>query len=271
MTDSTRSHEIEDVLSSIRRLVADERPLPLRLGAREAVRNDAAGAGDRGPLLLTESLRVVSSAPPAAEAPATVAETATAAATATATAAVASVGVAAATPAPAQEGLRTRGRERDERDLRALFAVAARNVAQVGEAAPMAEWEEEDPDTVCDVTPLPFVTRRRAPGVMPPAGSPQPDAAGRDEARDRPPPGGTAAGEAAPDAAATVATGAGAKGNAGARRAPGVLPDHDLLRELVREILLEELSGSLGERITRNLRRLARAEANRAVATRDLG
>lgn len=264
MTDSTRSQEIEDVLSSIRRLVADERPLPLRLGTREAMRNDAAGAGDRGPLLLTESLRVVSPAPPAGE-------------TTVAAAAVVAA-VAAATPAPAQEGLRARGREGDERDLRALFAVAARNVAQVGEAAPMAEWEEEDPDTVCDVTPLPFVTRRRAPGATPPPDSPRPDAAGqagREEARNRPPPGeaagGVAAPNAAPNATVTVAMGAAAKGDATGMRAPGVSPDRDLLRELVREILLEELSGSLGERITRNLRRLARAEANRAVATRDLG
>lgn len=43
--------------------------------------------------------------------------------------------------------------------------------------------------------------------------------------------------------------------------------DEAVLRDLVREILREELAGTLGERITRNIRKLVRAEIARAMAT----
>jgi hypothetical protein len=46
--------------------------------------------------------------------------------------------------------------------------------------------------------------------------------------------------------------------------------DEDMLRNIVRDIIREELHGSLGERITRNVRKLVRAEINSAMATRDL-
>lgn len=45
--------------------------------------------------------------------------------------------------------------------------------------------------------------------------------------------------------------------------------DEDHLRELVRDIIREELQGALGERITRNVRKLVRAEISRALAVRD--
>ncbi|MBL4927804.1 hypothetical protein [Fuscibacter oryzae] len=44
----------------------------------------------------------------------------------------------------------------------------------------------------------------------------------------------------------------------------------EALRELVRELIVEELQGALGQRITRNIRKLIRAEISRAVATQDL-
>jgi len=47
--------------------------------------------------------------------------------------------------------------------------------------------------------------------------------------------------------------------------------DEDLLRDLVRDILREELAGSLGEKITRNVRKLVRAEIAQALATRETG
>lgn len=46
--------------------------------------------------------------------------------------------------------------------------------------------------------------------------------------------------------------------------------DEDTLRSLVAEILREELQGVLGERITRNVRKLVRAEIARALAARPL-
>lgn len=48
------------------------------------------------------------------------------------------------------------------------------------------------------------------------------------------------------------------------------LLDEGALRELVAEIVREELQGGLGERITRNVRKLVRAEIQRAFAARDL-
>lgn len=41
----------------------------------------------------------------------------------------------------------------------------------------------------------------------------------------------------------------------------------DILREIVRDMIREELQGNLGERITRNVRKLVRAEINRALAS----
>mgnify|MGYP000148993108 CR=1 FL=1 len=49
----------------------------------------------------------------------------------------------------------------------------------------------------------------------------------------------------------------------------GAALDEDTMRELVRDIIREELQGTLGERITRNVRKLVRAEIARALAVRD--
>ncbi|MEO6298981.1 MAG: hypothetical protein ABIV25_12465 [Paracoccaceae bacterium] len=45
--------------------------------------------------------------------------------------------------------------------------------------------------------------------------------------------------------------------------------DEGVLRDLVRDLIREELQGGLGERITRNVRKLVRAEIARALATRE--
>lgn len=46
--------------------------------------------------------------------------------------------------------------------------------------------------------------------------------------------------------------------------------DEESLRELVADIVREELQGALGERITRNVRKLVRREIHRALAVQDL-
>lgn len=46
--------------------------------------------------------------------------------------------------------------------------------------------------------------------------------------------------------------------------------NEDVLRELVRDILREELAGSMGERITRNIRKLVRTEIARTIAAQEL-
>ena len=43
----------------------------------------------------------------------------------------------------------------------------------------------------------------------------------------------------------------------------------DVLREIVRDMIREELQGNLGERITSNVRKLVRAEINRALASQN--
>ncbi|NQZ74346.1 MAG: hypothetical protein HRT60_14925, partial [Dinoroseobacter sp.] len=45
----------------------------------------------------------------------------------------------------------------------------------------------------------------------------------------------------------------------------------EMLRDMVSEIVRRELQGSLGERITRNVRKLVRREIYRALEARDLG
>lgn len=47
--------------------------------------------------------------------------------------------------------------------------------------------------------------------------------------------------------------------------------DEDLLRGMVVKIMHEELSGALGERITRNVRKLVRREINRVLTSREMG
>ena len=46
--------------------------------------------------------------------------------------------------------------------------------------------------------------------------------------------------------------------------------DEDALRDLVSDIVRQELQGALGERITRNVRKLVRREIHRALAAQEL-
>ncbi|RMH43209.1 MAG: hypothetical protein D6688_09335, partial [Alphaproteobacteria bacterium] len=56
-----------------------------------------------------------------------------------------------------------------------------------------------------------------------------------------------------------------------ARRDDEMVIDEEALREIIAEIVREELQGALGERITRNIRKLARREIHRAMTMRELG
>ena len=53
----------------------------------------------------------------------------------------------------------------------------------------------------------------------------------------------------------------------GAPSAPRVMIDEQALRKVVRDLIREELQGGLGERITRTVRKLVRAEIARSLAT----
>ena len=48
------------------------------------------------------------------------------------------------------------------------------------------------------------------------------------------------------------------------------LPDDEAMRLLIARMIREELQGDLGERITRNVRKLVRREIKRALTSRDL-
>ena len=48
------------------------------------------------------------------------------------------------------------------------------------------------------------------------------------------------------------------------------LIDEEALREMVSDIVRQELQGALGERITRNVRKLVRREIHRALASQEL-
>jgi len=47
------------------------------------------------------------------------------------------------------------------------------------------------------------------------------------------------------------------------------LPDPDALRDMVAEIVRAELQSDLGQRVTRNIRKLVRREIRRALTARD--
>lgn len=47
------------------------------------------------------------------------------------------------------------------------------------------------------------------------------------------------------------------------------LPDEDALRDMVAEIVRQELQGELGQKVTRNIRKLVRREIRRALASSD--
>ena len=70
------------------------------------------------------------------------------------------------------------------------------------------------------------------------------------------------------EAAPAGAEGAGT-GDAAATDAAEMTFEEAVLRDLVRDLIREELQGNLGERITRNIRKLVRAEIARAMALRD--
>jgi hypothetical protein len=214
MSEPKSTSEIEDVLSSIRRLVSEDlRPAP------------APAAVAAGKLILTPALRVV----PPAEAPSDAPSDASA---------------EAAIPDPAQAPASAPAPSPD------VGAVVSRLGAAVD--ADAEEWEAPDGDLSAwdggDMPPRLHLSPAGQ-GAMP---SWVEDWADQAEAEVRARLERDLA-EAAP-----------------APEAPASLTfDEAVLRDLVRDILREELAGALGERITRNVRKLVRAEIARALAARD--
>ena len=256
MSEPLSTDDIEDVVSSVRRLVSPEaRPRPVSRDLGQ----------DR--LLLTPALRVVTdtdtapSVAPAApliltdRAPDPVAE-----------------GDAAGLGLQVQEGEWEDAFWSDAEPALAELALGveeaelvlseAAPVAAADAAAETAPWAQDADDWVDD-DPIPFVPPQRAAAphteagteaAMPPASDPPPDAPSAEA-------GAAASGLAANDMAQVLTD---QDGN------PVTVLDEDSLSQIVRILIREELQGVLGERITHNVRKLVRAEINRALAAQAL-
>ena len=202
MSERMSNADIEDVLSSIRRLVSDD----LRPGHAPAAQPPAAPARAAAVprLVLTSALRV--SPDPAPVAP----------------------------PPEARDTLADRLAE-----LEALMAGQSPefedDIAPPAPVPPGALFSAEQPDDTTD-------------GVEADAGAPYIDASAEPEP------------EPAADAAIADE----------AEPEDALLQDEDVLRAVIRDVLREELQGAMGERVTRNLRKLIRAEVARALTARGI-
>ena len=260
MSEPVTNVEIEDVLSSIRRLVADRDHAPPDTVAREAL----AAAPDR--LILTPALRVEPlrlepapvddlpvDDPPADDLP---------------------VGAVASAP-------RARGVAADE-----AAGVVARLAARI-EAAIKSQAEDFEPDGSEDVpvmdwaAPAPedapvFRSRAAAPLRLKPAEAvdlPVFQHRGRDAIEAIAEAQGAERGRSVGDSAnspAEDATDDGLDPALAALFGPETLVNEDMLRSLIVDVVRQELQGALGERITRNVRKLVRREIYRVIASQEL-
>lgn len=298
MSEPMSSIEIEDVLSSIRRLVSDERrPMPREEEAAPAVQAPPA-------LLLTPALRVVRPAPPPEDdvweeetdwtqdrlvppgwtqpqAPSGVEPAATVLPPAEA-AAPEPVAEQPADPWPAPQDLAelapqshrftligASGFEEDVlQEAVASPLVLTPDLAVPGLAPETPAPETPAPETsaTADVQPADPAPWAQTVDAFDHIADPVPDqepvrAEDAEAWADR------AAAEAIAGLEAQVAD---ELADAAQGDRDDVIYDESLLRDLVRDILREELAGALGEKITRNVRKLVRAEIAQALATRDL-
>ena len=248
MSEAMSSVEIEDVLSSIRRLVSED----LRPAAKAA----AMPPPDEK-LLLTQAYRVVADrgGPAAAPAPPRL-----------------HLGIEPVEPDPA-------GDETLATLERAVEAQAIEWESEVGDPAPLVarmEWTEDGWAPVEDPTPaVPAPPTASQTPSWAQTEDPVPDADVHAPAQDDSDP-------ATPDD--SWADRAEAEAVAALRGTDPADPDPDpgtgsgeemeyderILRDIVRDLIREELQGALGERITRNVRKLVRAEIARSIATQDL-
>lgn len=227
MSEPLTSGEIEDVLSSIRRLVSDDlRPAP-------RPNTPPQPAGDK--LILTPALRVVSDQ----SEPAGIEQV------------VASLGASVQRDEEWEQEASDMAPAAVPQDWTVpepeIASAAPEEVIAADDAAPLPGWAQDADEQEAPMVDL--------------TGTIEPDQAWADatEARviaelegydeDTPPP------EAA--------------GGIFAADDP-LSYDEQVLRDMVREIIREELQGGLGERITRNIRKLVRAEIARALATQEM-
>ncbi|RGP36964.1 hypothetical protein D1012_12510 [Pseudotabrizicola alkalilacus] len=259
MSEPMSNHEIEDVLSSIRRLVSEDlRPAPA--AAPEPVAEK---------LLLTPALRVVTAPDVITPAPEPEPEQAVAPSEPVAPVedVVARLGAAVTEeewespfgdPEVWPGALASDAPPRDEAAVPGSPVTAASPDFLEAPRAGFAEAEDLLPDAVeadaVEATPQRLTLREVSP---PEDDSAWQDAGWADEA------------EAAVRADLAQETEEEVISGLYDAQAGGMVFDEEVLRDLVRDLIREELSGTLGERITRNVRKLVRAEIARAMALRE--
>lgn len=225
MPDPVKNAEIEDVLSSIRRLVADDAPAPI-----EPPAPPKAEGADR--LVLTPALRIQPQETKAAE---------------------------ALTPEPAPVD------DWEEVTLEGRIAELEAAVASSDDEYEPDGSEVEPAETMMDLSAFEDDAFELSPEhVVHPAewGTPEPEIEieAAPEAQD--------AVQEAPSAPAEEIAADPSQDNVFEDDLSEVF-DEEMLRDLVSEFVRKELQGELGERITRNVRKLVRREINRALAARD--
>lgn len=229
MPDPVKNAEIEDVLSSIRRLVADDAPAPMEPPA-------APKAEGADKLVLTPALRIQPQESKAEEPP-----------------------KAEAAPTDDWEEVTLEDRIAE---LEAAVASSDEEYesdgSEVEASAPAMDMSAFEDDTF-ELSPEHAVA---------PEPEPEAETAAEPEVAE------TEAAEVVEDAVAEAeeepaeATSEASEDNVFDDELSEVF-DEEMLRDLVSEFVRKELQGELGERITRNVRKLVRREINRALAARD--
>jgi hypothetical protein len=256
MSEPQSSNDIEDVLSSIRRLVSEDLRPMARTATPDPVASPAIEANDK--LILTPALRVVETAeasPPRPQVryPRTV-EIVDFEADPEAEERIepAEMEKVFATLAPASETEALGDFEQDVSEA-PMFDGAMMTPEQEAEAVPVWAQVGFDRDEIADDLP-------------PPAASAQSDAEWVDAAE------ASVIASLASDPSDPAQNWQAEPPSAQSSEADEeLLFNEEVLRDLVRDILREELAGSMGERITRNIRKMVRAEIARGLATQDLG
>lgn len=275
MSEALSSSEIEDVLSSIRRLVSDD----LRPASRQTA---APSLEEKAKLLLTPALRVVQSDPVEAE-PLGIDDV-----LASVSAGVDAQGEEWESETGDQAPEATTAVEAEVQDWSDVAvaayaeAVLPQEAQDIEDAAEDIQHFEPQPEPAAeDVLHAPAEDDQGGFDQALP-GWAQSSATDEDDApRNDPWSGGTVEPDPAwaDEAEAAVLqelTGAAARLSQGAddfvlnESEETELPvDEAMLREIVRDVLREELQGRLGERITRNIRKLVRAEIARVMASEE--
>lgn len=283
MSDPMKQMEIEDVLSSIRRLVADEvaeRAVPDALQetaptedgpAQDAAQVETEALHPTEKLVLTADQRVSEDAPKQAEAEeAPVAEDENTAEVNIAEASAAEEEVGETFEASFEEIEEVSGDSSEpefEADTWEEVSLEDR-IAELEQAVAAREEDWEPDGSELTGEEIQFTSLR---AVMQDAEEVEPDLPAHEDIQPDMDPAddGDSPQEAreGPEAEAAV-DGASEPENMFGAQEPDVM-DEEMLRQLVTDIVREELQGTLGERITRNVRKLVRREINTLLATRD--